>query len=63
MVKMQDAVFCDGCGVEILLSPVVKAHGEYCCDDCAQGYKCECGKRTELEDPEANGDIPAGGVL
>ncbi len=57
MVKIENTVFCDGCGVEITLSPVVKDHGEYCCEDCAQGYECECGKRMELdEDLEANRD-------
>jgi hypothetical protein len=23
MVKLEDTVFCDGCGVEILLAPVI----------------------------------------
>jgi hypothetical protein len=54
MVKMNDTVFCDGCGVEILLSPVVKDHGEYCCEDCAQGYECECGKQM---DEKLGGDL------
>ncbi len=50
MVKIENTVFCDGCGVEIPLSPVVKDQGEYCCEDCAQGYECECGKRMELDE-------------
>ncbi len=61
MVKMEDTVFCDGCGVEIPLSPVVKDHGEYCCADCAQGYECDCAKRMELED--GDGDLYPGEVI
>ncbi len=50
MVKIQNTVFCDGCGVEIPLSPVIKNHGEYCCEDCAQGYECDCAKQMELDE-------------
>ncbi len=66
MVKMEDTVFCDGCGVEIALSPVVKDHGEYCCEDCAQGYECDCGRRTELDEDRGtnhDNDMLMGGVL
>lgn len=51
MVKLEDTVFCDGCGVEILLAPVIKSRLEYCCEDCAQGYECKCGERMELDEP------------
>ncbi len=53
MVKLEDTVFCDGCGVEILLAPVIiKLHDrlEYCCEDCAQGYECKCGERIEIDE-------------
>jgi hypothetical protein len=49
MVKIENTLFCDGCGVEIPLSPVIKDQREYCCEDCAQGYQCKCGERMELE--------------
>jgi hypothetical protein len=49
MVKIEDTLFCDGCGVEISLSPVIKDHREYCCEDCAKGYECKCGERMELD--------------
>ena len=51
MVKLEETVFCDGCGVEILLAPFTKNRQEYCCEDCAQGYECKCGERMELEEP------------
>ncbi len=66
MVKMEDTVFCDGCGVEIPLSPVIKNNGEYCCEDCAQGYECECGKRMEPDEDlgmDRGNDISTGGVI
>ena len=65
MVMIEDTLFCDGCGVEIPLSPVIKDHAEYCCEDCAQGYQCDCGERMELDDQDrANGDqnITVGGA-
>ena len=49
MTKIEDTVFCDGCGVEIPLAAVIKDHLEYCCEDCAQGYECKCGEEMELE--------------
>ena len=56
MVKIKDTLFCDGCGVEILLSPVIKGHREYCCEECAQGYECECGLHMELEQLQGEDD-------
>lgn len=58
MVKVEDTHFCDGCGVEIGLSPVVvvKDHQEYCCQDCAQGYQCKCGERMELDQRRRAGE-------
>jgi hypothetical protein len=50
MVKIEDTVFCDGCGVEIPLAPVVKNRKEYCCEDCAQGYECKRGEQMELDE-------------
>ena len=50
MVKLEDTFFCDGCGAEILLAPVMKERHEYCCEDCAQGYECKCGERMELDE-------------
>lgn len=50
MVRTEDTTFCDGCGVEILLSPVVIEDRHYCCRDCADGLECECGERLEIEE-------------
>jgi len=49
MARIEGTLFCDRCGVEIPLSPVMKDHREYCCEDCAQGYRCQCGERMELD--------------
>jgi hypothetical protein len=50
MVKIYEILFCDGCGVEILLAPVVQEQREYCCEDCAQVLPCHCGERLELDE-------------
>lgn len=35
-------VVCDGCGVEITWTPVLKGQKSFCCQQCAQGLPCEC---------------------
>jgi hypothetical protein len=50
MVRIEDTLFCDGCGVEVTLSPVIKDRREYCCEDCSQGFVCKCGERMELDE-------------
>ena len=56
MALIEDTLFCDGCGVEIPLSPVIRDHHVYCCEDCAQGYECNCGERMELDERRAAGE-------
>ena len=59
MVKIEETLYCDGCGVEILLAPVVKEQRQYCCEDCARGIPCKCGERMELDERRrAAGGIP-----
>jgi hypothetical protein len=41
--------YCSGCGIEILLAPVVQDGKIFCCKDCADGLECECGKVQEQE--------------
>lgn len=59
MAKFQDVVFCDHCGVELTWTPYYThptgsqpgiRRGEYCCKDCADGYRCKCGERSLLDD-------------
>lgn len=50
MVRIEDTVYCDGCGVEITWGPVKAKGKDYCCIDCRDGYVCNCGDRMELED-------------
>ncbi len=50
MVKQNNDVFCDNCGVEITWAPVVKGEHHYCCQECFQGLACDCGKRMEDDD-------------
>jgi hypothetical protein len=50
MSKTGNTVYCDGCGVEITWSPVIKGVHDYCCQDCSEGLRCKCGERLEQED-------------
>jgi hypothetical protein len=50
MSRERDTVWCDGCGVEILWSPLIVDHRDYCCEDCRDGLPCECGDRMEAEE-------------
>jgi hypothetical protein len=50
MTQIDEILFCDGCGGELMLSPVVKEQRKYCCEDCAEGIACRCGERMELDE-------------
>jgi hypothetical protein len=50
MVHILDSIRCDGCGVEIFLAPVIQGERHYCCEDCAAGRPCQCGKRQDRDD-------------
>lgn len=50
MSKTENTVYCDGCGVEITWSPVIRGVHDYCCLDCYEGLSCKCGERLEQED-------------
>jgi hypothetical protein len=50
MVKIEETLYCDGCGVEILLSPIMVNGFEYCCQDCSQGLVCRCAEKMELDE-------------
>jgi hypothetical protein len=43
MGRIDDTVWCDGCGGEIFLSPRFCKDREFCCRDCADGLRCWCG--------------------
>lgn len=49
-MKLKDTVWCDGCGVELFWAPVCANERDYCCEDCRDGYVCNCG--TRMEDDE-----------
>jgi len=54
MMYRNEVIWCDGCGVEITWNPVVVENRFYCCQDCAQGYSCNCGERMELDEELRN---------
>jgi hypothetical protein len=53
-------VWCDGCGLEITWSPIVRGKRKYCCQDCASGLPCDCGARLELDDERREGSAIPG---
>lgn len=66
MPVIEDTIWCDNCGVEILWGAIVVGKRHYCCRDCYEGRECRCGERMEIEDERREeGSSPAelgGGV-
>lgn len=56
MPRIENTLFCDGCGVEVIWAPVVSGNRYYCCQDCRDGLECSCGERMEFED-ERSGEL------
>jgi hypothetical protein len=50
MVRIDETIWCVGCGVELTWSPVMVGRDRYCCQDCAHGLKCICGVRMEIDE-------------
>jgi hypothetical protein len=50
MAKVNDTIYCDGCGVEILCQPFTLGGRIFCCEDCANGLPCRCGEHMEEEE-------------
>lgn len=55
MSRIEETIWCDGCGTEILWAPFVVGKHDYCCQDCYEGLKCDCGTRMDLEDDRRSG--------
>lgn len=54
MVQYQKTIWCDGCGVEITWIPLIENEFHYCCLECKQGLRCECGEFREEDYREDN---------
>lgn len=52
MVRENDTIWCSGCGVEILWAALIVEGQHYCCQDCLDGYHCECGGHMTPQDFE-----------
>ena len=50
MAYSEMTLWCDGCGREILWIPYVVHKKEFCCQDCAFGFTCQCGESIEWEE-------------
>lgn len=52
MVWIENTLWCDGCGVEILWAPVIFNNQHYCCEKCLRGEECDCAQRQEEDDEQ-----------
>ncbi|MGD8752750.1 MAG: hypothetical protein PVG14_15065 [Anaerolineales bacterium] len=59
MVRFNDTLWCDGCGVEIPWGEMIIGGKHYCCQDCFEGLPCECGERAEADDERREEETPA----
>ncbi len=50
MDRVEHALWCDGCGVEMTWAPVLTEGRRYCCALCAGGGECKCGYVVEDEE-------------
>jgi len=50
MSRLENTIWCDGCGVEITWMPVVRNQQDYCCQQCLVGIHCECDERQDVDE-------------
>jgi len=50
MVWIENTLWCDGCGAEIIGAAVVYKNKYYCCEQCRDGEECDCGAQQEASD-------------
>jgi hypothetical protein len=50
MARYGNTFWCDNCGVEIAWVPLVEGRHHYCCQDCRDGYRCECTDTIESDE-------------
>lgn len=62
MSREHETIWCDGCGVEILWSPIEEDGRDYCCEDCQHELPCACGDRMEAEERRAAADATPAAV-
>ncbi|HHY88382.1 MAG TPA: hypothetical protein GYA06_05635 [Chloroflexi bacterium] len=55
MARIDNTLYCDGCGVELTAVPVTKENRIYCCVDCRDGFECSCAARLAMEEDSAPG--------
>jgi len=48
--KDLELIWCDGCGMEIILIPLIAGKQDYCCQDCLNGQQCDCGENMEIDE-------------
>jgi hypothetical protein len=50
MSRMNNTIWCDGCGLEIIWLPLVISGRHYCCQECMRGLACQCYRWSELDE-------------
>ncbi len=57
MMRFDETLLCDGCGVEITWAPYNMGKKVYCCKDCYETRSCDCGERQEHDDERRNNEL------
>ncbi len=50
MSRLDDTVWCAGCGTEICWGCYGTNNQNYCCQDCALGFSCTCENALEWDE-------------
>ncbi len=65
-MRTEDTIWCDGCGVEIVWTPLMVDRWDFCCQDCQGGIPCECSALEELDEyrrTRGQGPVTEAGTL
>ncbi len=57
MMRFDETILCDGCGVEITWNPYIVGEKTYCCKDCYETGVCECGERMDYDDDRRSNEL------
>ncbi len=49
MSRIENTIWCDGCGEEISWVPLMSGGHHYCCQNCLDGLPCKCYQWSELD--------------
>ncbi len=57
MMRFDETLLCDGCGVEISWAPYTVGEKTYCCKDCYKIGVCDCRNRQDDDDERRGNEV------